>query len=42
MKPATTLPDLEPYRRRVSSVMQHPVLDITAEATLAEIARCMS
>ncbi|WP_341911395.1 DUF294 nucleotidyltransferase-like domain-containing protein [Ferrovibrio terrae] len=39
---APTLPDLEPYRRRVSEAMQQPVSDITADATLAEIARCMS
>ena len=39
---APVLPDLEPYRRRVSAVMRSPVADIGAGATLAEIARHMS
>jgi CBS domain-containing protein len=40
--PGPILPDLEPYRRRVSAVMRKPVNDIAASATLAEIARHMS
>lgn len=39
---APALPDLEPYRRRVSAVMRQPVNDIDGGATLAEIARHMA
>jgi signal-transduction protein with cAMP-binding, CBS, and nucleotidyltransferase domain len=42
MTSAPTLPDLEPYRRRVSAVMRQPVNDIAESATLTEIARQMS
>lgn len=42
MTTAPTLPDLEPYRRRVGAVMRKPVNDIADTATLPEIARHMS
>lgn len=42
MTPAPALPDLEPYRRRVSAVMRQPVNDIGEDATLADIARRMA
>jgi CBS domain-containing protein len=41
MTSAPTLPDLEPYRRRVSAVMQEAVSDIAETAPLTEIARRM-
>ncbi|MEK9967943.1 MAG: DUF294 nucleotidyltransferase-like domain-containing protein [Ferrovibrio sp.] len=42
MTTAPTLPDLEPYRRRVSAVINRPADDIAETATLTEIARHMS
>ncbi len=36
-----TLPDLEPYRRRVGAVMHETINDIADSATVAEIARLM-
>ncbi|MFN3398993.1 MAG: DUF294 nucleotidyltransferase-like domain-containing protein [Ferrovibrio sp.] len=41
MTSAPTLPDLEPYRRRVSAVMHEAVSDIAETAPLVEIARRM-
>jgi CBS domain-containing protein len=41
MTSAPTLPDLEPYRRRVGAVMHEAVSDIAETAPLAEIARHM-
>ncbi|MBS4046468.1 MAG: CBS domain-containing protein [Alphaproteobacteria bacterium] len=41
MTSAPTLPDLEPYRRRVSAVMHEAISDIAETAPLAEIARRM-
>jgi signal-transduction protein with cAMP-binding, CBS, and nucleotidyltransferase domain len=39
LTPGPNLPDLEPYRRRVSSVMHDAVNDIADSATLTEVAR---
>lgn len=42
MSDAPTLPDLEPYRRRVGDIMRRPAVEISGDADLSAVARCMT